>query len=86
MLEASVAKVISGEPSALVMLRRFNGVYLLDSSTVALPDELAEVWEGCGGSSPKNTSSSLKLHVRWDLIVIFPKLFDNSIFAPPPFN
>ena len=67
-LEASVSKVISGEPSALEVLRRFSGVYLIDSSTVTLPDELAEVWEGCGGSSPQNTSSSLKLHVRWDLL------------------
>lgn len=67
-LSASVCKVISGEPSAISILRRFNGVYLLDSSTVVLPDELAEVWKGCGGSSPKNTSSSLKLHVRWDLL------------------
>ena len=67
-LEASVSKVISGEPSTVSILRRFNGIYLIDSSTVALPDELAEVWEGCGGSSPKNTSSSLKLHVRWDLL------------------
>lgn len=67
-LEASVSKVISGEPSAFEVLRRFNGVYLIDSSTVTLPDELAEVWEGCGGSSPQNTSSSLKLQVRWDLL------------------
>jgi len=67
-LESSVCKVISGEPSALEILCRFNGVYLLDSSTITLPDELAEVWKGCGGSSSKNTASSLKVHVRWDLL------------------
>lgn len=58
-LESSVCKVISGEPSALEILCRFNGVYLLDSSTITLPDELAEVWKACGGGSSKNTASSL---------------------------
>jgi hypothetical protein len=67
-LEASITKVISGESSAISILERFNGVYLIDRSTVTLPDELAEVWKGCGGSSPKNTSSSLKLQVRWDIL------------------
>jgi len=38
----------------------------MDTSTVVLPDELSGIWEGCGGSSPKNTSSSVKLHFRLD--------------------
>ena len=34
---------------------------------VVLPDELAEVWSGCGGSTSKGTSASIKLQVRLDL-------------------
>lgn len=67
LLEASLEQMIAGEPTALEMLQRFEGVYLVDGSTLVLPDELAEVWQGCGGSSPVHTSSSLKLQVRWDL-------------------
>lgn len=67
-VEASVCKVLSGEPSAVEILRHFSGVYLIDGSTIVLPDELAEVFSGCGGSSSKNTSSSLKLNARWDLL------------------
>lgn len=67
-LESSVCEVIRGEKSSLDILRRFSGIYLMDSSTVVLPDELAKVSQGCGGSSSKNTSSSLKLQVKWELL------------------
>ena len=43
-LEAAVGKVIATESVALEILRRFNGVYVQDSTVVVLPDELAEVW------------------------------------------
>jgi hypothetical protein len=42
-------------------------VELLDSSTITLPDALADWWPGCGGSSSAHTSASLKIHVRCDL-------------------
>jgi hypothetical protein len=32
-----------------------------------LPDALAEVWQGCGGSPPHQTAAALKLQVRLDL-------------------
>lgn len=65
-LEAAVSEIIASEPVAIPVLQRFNGVYLDDSSTVTLPDELAEVWKGCGGSTEKGTSAALKLQVRLD--------------------
>lgn len=65
-LEAAVDEVIASEPVAIPILQRFNGVYLDDSSTVTLPDELAEVWQGCGGSTEKGISAALKLQVRLD--------------------
>jgi len=65
-LEAAVEQVIDSEPVAIPVLQRFNGVYLDDSSTVTLPDELANVWQGCGGRTEKGTSAALKLQVRLD--------------------
>jgi hypothetical protein len=64
-LETAVAQVITAEPVATAVLRRFTGVYLLDSTTVALPDALATVWSGCGGDGP---AAALKLTVRLDAL------------------
>jgi len=66
-LESAVEVVIANNPVAIPILERFNGVSIQDSSVITLPDELAEIWVGCGGSSPKNTSSSLKFQLRLNL-------------------
>lgn len=66
MLDASIEQVISANPVAIEVLKRFSGVYLLDSSIVTLPDELAAVWQGCGGSE-RNSSASVKLSVCWNM-------------------
>jgi hypothetical protein len=76
-LDEAVCKIISANPQAIPLLQRFNGVYIQDSSSelcseakrlfiIRLPDELSEIWTGCGGTSKKNTSSSVKLQIRWD--------------------
>ena len=64
-LESAVVTTIESEPVAIPILLRFNGVQ--DSSVTTLPDCMAVIWSGCGGSSPKNTSSSIKTQVRIDL-------------------
>ena len=66
-LEEAVSTVIASDPVAIPVLQRFNGVHIQDSSVVTLPDELAVIWSGCGGSTTKNTSSALKMQVRLDL-------------------
>jgi len=66
-LEAAVGVVIASNPVTIPILQRFNGVSIQDSSVIPLPDELAEIWVGCGGSSPENTSSSLKFQLRLNL-------------------
>ena len=38
-----------------------------DSSAIALPEQLAQVWRGCGGS-PGTSSAGLKLFVRWEVL------------------
>src|SRR5499427_7207318 len=59
--------VLAARPAALPLLRRFNGVYLLDSTTVGLPAQLAPFLPGCGGSTPGAGKAALKLQVRWEL-------------------
>src|SRR5260370_24898149 len=48
------------------LLRRFSAVILEDSSSMTLPDALAEQWRGCGGTQ-EHTAAAVKLHVRWEL-------------------
>ena len=66
-LEAAMRAAVAASPVALPILGRFNGVWLWDSTTVALPDALAEVWPGCGGRVATNTRAALKVQARWEL-------------------
>jgi hypothetical protein len=54
LLEMAVGQAIAAQPAALPILQRFNGVYLQDSTIITLPDELADVWHGSGGSTSHN--------------------------------
>ena len=65
-LEAAMRELPAADPVALPILRRFNGVWLWDSTTITLPDELAAVWPGCGGRVATNTRAALKVQVRWE--------------------
>ena len=64
--EACSLVVQAAQDVPVALLRRFSVVILEDSSSIALPDELAEVWQGCGGNQ-EHTQASVKLHVRWEL-------------------
>jgi len=63
-LAHAVTVLIAADPVAIPLLQRFQGVYLLDSSTIQLPDALQAVWPGCGGNTPTHTSAALKFQVR----------------------
>lgn len=65
-LAAAVDTLVAADPVAVPVLRRFNGVYVLDCSTIALPAALATDWPGCGnGAEP--TAAALKLGVGLEL-------------------
>ena len=67
-LAAAVAAPMRADPAAVPLLARFGGgVWVLDCTTIRLPDALAGVWRGCGGRTGRGTQSSLKLQVRLDL-------------------
>jgi DDE family transposase len=67
LVEAAVTTVISGESTPIPLLQRFQGVYVLDSSTIVLPDELADVWRGSGGGNGQHTRAAVRLQVQFDL-------------------
>lgn len=67
--EVAVAQVVMADPVAVPLLQRFGGVLLEDSSVVRLPDALAAVFRGCGGSQQdKHTASSFKVFVRLEML------------------
>ena len=66
-LHAAITRLIAADPVAIPLLERFTAVYVQDSSTIVLPDVLAAVWQGCGGTTTSGTAAALKFQVRLDL-------------------
>ena len=67
LLEEAVALGLEATDAAPVdVLARFEAVVIEDSSTIRLPDKLADLWQSCGGGQGQS-KAGLKLHVRWDL-------------------
>src|SRR6266571_1321070 len=64
--EACSLVVQAAQDVPVALVRRFSAVILEDSSSIALPDELAEVWRGCGGNQ-SHTAAGVKLHTRCEL-------------------
>lgn len=67
-LASSTQQLIAADPVAIPLLQRFTGVRVQDSTTIVLPDALAEQWQGCGGSTPEHTAAALKCGVQFDLL------------------
>ncbi len=67
-LDASVEQALATQPQVIPLLSRFNGVFIQDSSWITLPDELADVWPGCGTDADFGGQASIKLQFRWELL------------------
>lgn len=65
-VQAAIQEVLAATPPALSVFQRFEAVLVQDSSVVMLPQELEEVWPGCGGKEARGRAA-LKLQVRLDL-------------------
>ena len=63
-LEASLVLVATGGEASITFLQQFNGVYLLDSTTIAVPDDWENVWSG--GGNQHRRRAALKLQTLWD--------------------
>jgi hypothetical protein len=62
----AVTQALAAQPAAVPLLRRFAGASLLDSTSFALPDALADLFPGCGGRTPQSGRAALKVQVRWE--------------------
>jgi hypothetical protein len=60
-------RVVAAPAVAIPLLQRFTSVRLGDSTTVPLPDVLADVLPGCGGKSGSGRAA-LKVQVLWDFL------------------
>ncbi|VTR99234.1 transposase is4 family protein : Transposase IS4 family protein OS=Herpetosiphon aurantiacus (strain ATCC 23779 / DSM 785) GN=Haur_1324 PE=4 SV=1: DDE_Tnp_1 [Gemmata massiliana] len=63
----AVGQLVAAQPIAVPLLQRFAGVYVEDSTVVALPDTLRDTFPGCGGNTPSAGLAAIKAHVRWEL-------------------
>lgn len=67
-LETAIQTQFVASELDIPILSRFNGVYIQDSSIIALPPQLAKKWVGSGNQATASTGSSqVKLSVRLDL-------------------
>ena len=67
LLERLTQVRLQAEAAPMALLKRLRAVIVEDSSRISLPDELAEVWRGCGGSQG-SSQATLKLFVRWNVL------------------
>jgi len=66
LVEAAVELVLVGEEDKAVVGQQFRQIRVVDTSQIALPAALAEVWSGCGGSKGQ-TTASVKIGVEWEV-------------------
>ncbi len=67
LLERLTQVRLAAEAAPVALLKRFSAVIVEDSSRIHLPDDLAQVWQGCGGRQG-TSRATLKLFVRWDVL------------------
>lgn len=60
-LRKSIEQVIATQPLSDPLLGGFEGVYVIDTTIISLPDALLEYWDGCNGSE-------IKIGVCWELL------------------
>jgi DDE family transposase len=65
-LQRALKKTIAAHPSAIGLLEKFTAVLIGDATSIALPDELAHLFAGCGGSEG-TSQAALKIQVLWNL-------------------
>lgn len=67
-LAQAVGRLLEGSAVSISLLKRFQGVYVLDASVIGLPPALAQRWPGLGGNTPEAGKAALKIEVMFDLV------------------
>jgi hypothetical protein len=63
MLQQALQRGLSAVGPVLPLLGRFNGTYVLDSSTISLPATLTSLFPGCGGTAPGDGAAACKVQL-----------------------
>jgi hypothetical protein len=80
LLVQAVRHALHARREAVGILKRFTATLIEDTTTVALPAELAGEFPGCGGGTEANEgAAALKVRVRWD--VTTGELLELSVHA-----
>lgn len=67
LLEEAAGEVMAARPDApIALFNRFEAVYVTDCSTVTLPTELKDLWQGVGGA-PGDSQAGVKMDTRLEL-------------------
>ncbi len=66
-LEHVLTTVLTTQASTAPLFGKFIQVLIGDSTTITLPDELADEFPGCGGKGDSG-KAALKIQVLWDLV------------------
>jgi Transposase DDE domain len=67
LLSNALQYTIAAHPATPTLLRRFRGVYILDSTSISLPPSLAAFFPGCGGLTAHDGLAAVKLQIRIEL-------------------
>ena len=62
-----MGQLVASRVARIPLLAKFNGVYAEDCSTIGLPAELADQYQGCGGSDEHSGKSAMRLFVSYEL-------------------
>jgi hypothetical protein len=72
---------LESEKVEIGLLKQFSAVIVEDSTSITLPAEVAEVWQGCGEEGSAN-SAAVKVFVRWDVLngeLLGPRLTNGRV-------
>lgn len=64
--QRATQEIVASQERLAPLLKRFTAVFLLDSTTLTLPDELRTRFPGCGGSHGGG-QAAMKLQIQWEL-------------------
>jgi len=65
-LESAIGVTMAADKVAVPILQQFSGVYIQDSTTITLPDQLVGLWHGSGENETNGIVAGLKLQVQFD--------------------
>jgi len=66
MLSQAIGRLKNHVSLPLEVLQQFNGIYLTDSSAIALPDSMAQDYQGSGGDGPQ---AGLKVQLVFEFLL-----------------